>query len=442
MGRSDRLCIIFDAHRQAGSEILARSYERITDLFARFGDVVAVFDGAQPPNGRFGRTIELSRSDIFSSFPHTKGDYIIPGNVDLKILAAVSALAEYDVFIRIEFDVWPTYFAEERAAELCDLAHSGAFGASFIRDGHHDTEWVYWPSLRMPGGESVDIKERRAAFLPMTFFPRSFITYYMKQLQEGWTGHYEALMPTLARRAGLPLVELGEAGRGFTTFKEFNVTAQSFGDRTQGSFLHPVKSVEQIGRVAAPYLDDIVATGAELDELRSHLENANTYLEYGTGGTTVLACHAGVQTITSVATDLNFCSDLIKKYALRKFIDTGRLNMRHVFVGPTARWGYPIDLPSERQIENYLCWPKTMPDADVVLIDGRFRVAVAAQAALSCGPDTVIMIHDYNERPQYKVVEDFLQPVKIVDSLALFRTLSDKRDVAAKVRQDYFRKMD
>lgn len=442
MGRSNRLCIMFDAHRQAGSEILARSYARITELFGRFGDIVAVFDGAQPPDGHFGRTIELSKSDIFHSFPHAKGDFIIPGNVDLKFLAAVMALGDYDCFIRIEFDVWPSSSAEEQVAELCDIARSGAFGASYIRDGLHDKGWVYWPSLCGPGGEPVDIRERRAAFLPLATFPRTFIDYYMERLHEGWTGHYEALMPTLARRAGLPLAELGEAGRGFTSSKEFNVKIQSFTHPTQGSFVHPVKSVAQIAGIEAPYLDDIVATGAEIQELRTRFEASNVYLEYGAGGTTALACHCGIQQITSVETDVNFCNDLIRKHALRKFIDTGRLNIRHVFVGRTGKWGYPVDPPSDRQIENYLAWPKHVPSADLVLIDGRFRVAVAAEAALSCAPDTVIMIHDYSMRPQYKIVEGFLEPIKLVDSLAVFRPRADKRDVAAQVRKDYLRKMD
>ena len=442
MGRSGRLCIMFDAHRQAGRDVLIRSYERIVDLFARHGEIVAVFDGVPPPNTDFGRTIVLSRDEIFKSFPHVKGDFIIPGNVDLKIVAAVAALPEFDFFVRIEFDVWPSQLADDRTAELCDIARSGRLSASFIRNGHHDADWIYWSSLNDPDGNEITKADRHAAFLPLMTFSRSFIDYYKEMLRIGWTGHYEALMPTLARKAGITLVELGEAGEKLTFINEFNVTSQRFAPPVSGAFLHPFKSLEQITQIEAPYLNDIVATPAETRELERRFKNANSYLEFGSGGTTALACHSGVQRITSVETDLSFLSSLIQRYSLRRFIDTGRLSMRHVEVGRTGKWGYPRTTPPDRQIENYLSWPKMVPDADLVLLDGRFRVATAAECAIRYDANTEILIHDYQDREQYRIVESFMTLTDCTDSLAMFRPDPARREQAKRVRQDYFYKMD
>ncbi|WP_237356525.1 hypothetical protein [Xanthobacter sp. YC-JY1] len=442
MEESDRLCVIFDAHRQVGSELLTRTYNRIASVFEKYGDVFAVFDGSRPPGTSFLRTVELSRAEIFDSIPHSKGDFLIPGNVDLKIIAATTALQDYNNFIRIEFDVWPCDIADERAADLCDLARSNSFSASFIRNGHHDPEWMYWPTLRSPDNSIIDIDDRYAAFLPLMTFNRQFIDFYAASLCEGWTGHYEALMPTLARKSRAKLVDLSSPSLNFTCLNEFNVTPQCFEAPISGAFVHPVKDLNQISRIEAPYLSQIVATPAEISEIANYLKDCDHYLEFGAGGTTPLACHSGAQRITSIETDLNFCTDIIKKYSLRKFIDTGRLHLRHAFVGPTGKWGFPLNRPTDRQIENYISWPTKESSADLILIDGRFRVSVAADAAISCRDDATIMIHDYFDRPQYSVVEEFLQLDRRIDSLAIFHPMADKRDVALQRRKDYFYRMD
>ncbi|MAO75600.1 MAG: hypothetical protein CL699_04770, partial [Chloroflexi bacterium] len=47
---------------------------------------------------------------------------------------------------------------------------------------------------------------------------------------------------------------------------------------------------------------------------------------------------------------------------------------------------------------------------DVVLIDGRFRVACFLKSLLHAPPNTVILFDDYINRPHYHVVEEFLTP--------------------------------
>lgn len=440
MSGDARLCVLFDAHPQVDPELLSANFTRVTEVFAGFADVVPIFDVTQVTAPALPGQLSLSRSDIFDSLEHSKGDFVVPGNCDLKLLAAVSRLKDYTHFIRLEFDVWPTDVAQFRVREFCKLATSGAFGASYLRSLPQDAQWVHWPTLST-GPTFVPDDDKQAAFLPLIFFPRHFADFYVARLREGWSGHYEALMPTLARQAGLKLIDLGNSGRKFTLIEEFNVVPQSFSAPPRAAFVHPVKNVAQIDAIHFRPEEHIEGSQAEIEALKARLSRANDYLEFGAGGSTVLACRMGVQTVTSIETDLDFCGDLIHRFSLRTYIDTGRLHLKHVHVGPTGPWGVPIETPADRLIENYVSWPSKMKSADLILIDGRFRVAVAADCALSHGTDTTIMIHDYFDRPQYRPVEEFLALRERVDSLAIFSICEDRREVAGRIRQQYFHDM-
>ena len=58
-------------------------------------------------------------------------------------------------------------------------------------------------------------------------------------------------------------------------------------------------------------------------------------------------------------------------------------------------------------------------NADIVLIDGRFRVACAIDIYRKITNDTLVLLHDY-ERKQYHVLEQFYIKLQIWDSLVLF----------------------
>lgn len=438
MSEAARLCVLFDADTRNNRDLLAVNYNKISSLFEGFADVVAVFEGKGADNLPFERVIELSSTEIFNNTAHQKGDSLIPGNVDLKLLASVECLPEFTHFIRIEFDVWPTDKAVAHIPELCRHATSGAFGASFIRSQSNDSTWMYWPTLQESPGESVSATERMTGFLPLMFFSREFIEHYRTELERGWRGHYEALMPTLARRAGVPLVELGQEGLKLTSYCEFNTVAREYDTPSDGAFIHPVKTLGKRSVTAHTYIDKIHATAAEIDEIARRMRESSCYLEYGSGGTTLLACELGVQSITSIDTDLAFCTQLIEKYSLRSYIDTGRLALRHVNIGKTGNWGYPLSTPPERQIHNYISWPSKIDGIDLILIDGRYRVAVAAAAALAITSNTVIMFHDYFDRPQYGLVEEFLAPVGRVERLAVFRKIEGAEEKARAILRDKF----
>jgi len=56
-----------------------------------------------------------------------------------------------------------------------------------------------------------------------------------------------------------------------------------------------------------------------------------------------------------------------------------------------------------------------------VLVDGRFRIACALQAALRVRNDCKILIHDFWNRPRYHILLDYLTLSERVDSLGVFQ---------------------
>ena len=59
-------------------------------------------------------------------------------------------------------------------------------------------------------------------------------------------------------------------------------------------------------------------------------------------------------------------------------------------------------------------------NADVILIDGRFKVATAMDIFEKIKNDTIVLIHEYQERPIYHILENFYQYVYHWDRLTAF----------------------
>lgn len=100
-------------------------------------------------------------------------------------------------------------------------------------------------------------------------------------------------------------------------------------------------------------------------------------------------------------------------------------------IGCTGEWGHPDFVlepftPSRGEkmiISSFAPWrilqdEKVIPD--VVLIDGRFRVAAFVASALNINKKTTIIFDDYVGRAQYHCVEPIAMPSETVDRAAIF----------------------
>lgn len=160
--------------------------------------------------------------------------------------------------------------------------------------------------------------------------------------------------------------------------------------------------------------------------VREHYEQANVILEFGSGGSTVMASEMPGKTIYSVES-----SRVWTKMMRRWFEEAEPVSlpqMHHVNIGPTGKWGTPRSGAGYRR---YHLYPLSIWDTegfkhpDVILVDGRFRVACALTAMLRCTKKTTLLFDDYEGRKGYHVLEEFLEKEEVVGNMARF-TLNKK----------------
>jgi hypothetical protein len=161
---------------------------------------------------------------------------------------------------------------------------------------------------------------------------------------------------------------------------------------------------------------------------REQLSNARNYLEYGSGGSTVLANQI-VTNLVSVDSDANFLADVKRK--LEEKPRRAMTKLIHVNIGLTEHWGMPVfTRPTRRRVRRWNEYAKApwryfrtiSQQPDLILVDGRFRVACVLESLLSLSPvsQTQILLDDYVGRPHYNVVEQFAD-LELVGRMAVMR---------------------
>lgn len=168
-----------------------------------------------------------------------------------------------------------------------------------------------------------------------------------------------------------------------------------------------------------PHMDD---DGRALLERR--LGEAQCLLEYGTGGSSMTAARLKVGTIISVESDADFLA--ATGAAVRATATHSAFIGHHADIGPTREWGNPSDRSKVHLWPRYCSaiWTRIakehLPQPDVVLIDGRFRVACLLATALMGRPGTRILFDDYYDRPAYHRVEAWVVPIGRAGRMAEF----------------------
>ena len=158
---------------------------------------------------------------------------------------------------------------------------------------------------------------------------------------------------------------------------------------------------------------------------KQQLTACDLYIEFGSGGSTVLAAEMGVPTVT-VESDAVFLGLVKDKLAERGLLNEARNVYVHKDIGPVGPWGRPQKPKNPRLFEafrNYSELPIASLENETffVLVDGRFRVASALKTArLLAGKKGKLVIDDYLGRAEYRVVENFLRLDDLVGPMAVF----------------------
>ena len=156
----------------------------------------------------------------------------------------------------------------------------------------------------------------------------------------------------------------------------------------------------------------------EKEFIRVQYAAAGNIIEYGSGGSTVLAADLGKRVI-SVESDKGWAHRLAA--ALDKISDQAQVH--HVDIGPTGAWGVPERLRFHQTFHRYALSVWDRPDIgepDLVLIDGRFRAACLAAVRLRAKRPTTVLFDDYVERKYYHGVENLARKEEVVGRMARF----------------------
>ena len=135
----------------------------------------------------------------------------------------------------------------------------------------------------------------------------------------------------------------------------------------------------------------------------------NIYFEFGSGGSTNTASYYKLKSY-SVESDAKWHEKLKQNGIVANYI-TVDLN--------SSVFGYP-GKGTISQWKKYIEAYKPEYDADIIFIDGRFRVACALDIFNKIKNETIVLIHDYTLRKEYHILEKFYIKVKTWDSLVLF----------------------
>lgn len=148
---------------------------------------------------------------------------------------------------------------------------------------------------------------------------------------------------------------------------------------------------------------------------------ARVILEYGSGGSTFLALRAGAEFIMSVESDKDWADRLSAE--LRRTFRRERFLVHHADIGPTADWGRPARAAAHRRFHLYATeiWDHpSFRHPDVVLIDGRFRVACFLATMIRCTRPVTVLFDDYIDRDYYHWIEELAPRDELVGRMARF----------------------
>jgi hypothetical protein len=157
----------------------------------------------------------------------------------------------------------------------------------------------------------------------------------------------------------------------------------------------------------------------EAAALRLAYEEATCILEYGSGGSTVLASELPDKQIASVESDPDWAAMMQGWFAENP--GASAVDLRHVNIGATKDWGHPVDSTEWRKYPAYplKVWDQGIAP-DVVLVDGRFRAGCALATAFRTQKPVTLLFDDYTPRKAYHTVEEFLGQPEIIGRMAVF----------------------
>ena len=149
---------------------------------------------------------------------------------------------------------------------------------------------------------------------------------------------------------------------------------------------------------------------------KQYLINCDIYFEYVVGASTLWVIENTKSKIISVDTDNKWINSI-------KFSNQSpRIKLNWINLGDLGNWGRPKSYEYRDQFIDYISNVWSFNEkADVILIDGRFRVACFLYSLINAKINSIIIFDDYNNRPYYHIIEEVVPVYKICGRQAVFR---------------------
>lgn len=155
----------------------------------------------------------------------------------------------------------------------------------------------------------------------------------------------------------------------------------------------------------------------EADLVTRLYAESSAILEYGSGGSTLLAAKLGKPVMT-VESDKAWADRMAE--TLAPFPTAA---VHYVDIGVTKAWGFPETAAAAGRFHQYALsvWDRPgLVTPDLVLIDGRFRAACLAATMLRATGPITVLFDDYQRRRYYHRVEALATLEHMVGRMAVF----------------------
>lgn len=168
---------------------------------------------------------------------------------------------------------------------------------------------------------------------------------------------------------------------------------------------------------------ELTLPGAEAEAVRALYQASDVILEYGSGGSTVMAAEMPGKTVFSVESDQDWAQMMRDWFKANPPAAGTQVDVIWSDIGPTRAWGHPATHKFWERYARYPLGVWDLPDfrqPDAVLVDGRFRTGCAMATAFRTQKPVTVLVDDYANRRHYHRIEAFLGRPDMIGRMARF----------------------
>jgi len=167
---------------------------------------------------------------------------------------------------------------------------------------------------------------------------------------------------------------------------------------------------------------------AEKKLFDKNIKMSQTYLEFGSGGSTFRTLLKTRVDVMSVESSREWLAFMRTYYFIRRMERKNRLLLFHADIGETSARGKPINDNKKHRFPSYSTdifknnGDHKIAEIDTVLVDGRFRVACVLNTILQCYSNKrlTILVHDFH-REKFHIILKYLDVLENADTLYSFK---------------------